>query len=278
MMLTILASCGKADDIVSTSTSSSPIVAQETSTPAEPTLSEETADEPVVLGQWFVEYNESYLGESENTVLFFHSAGCGTCRATEASLKETGVTNGATVLKVDFDADENFELRKKYGVTKYHTFVQVDADGNEIKKWSGSLSDADIQEQLETSLEENISEEVADEVAQSETQEEPTVLAGKFTDYSEDMLGGSENTVLFFHSAGCGTCRATEASLKETGVANGATVLKVDFDADENFELRKKYGVTKYHTFVQVDADGNEIKKWSGSLSDADIQEQLKKN
>ena len=30
------------------------------------------------------------------------------------------------------------DLKKKYGVVYQHTFVQVDKDGNLIKKWSGS--------------------------------------------------------------------------------------------------------------------------------------------
>jgi thioredoxin-related protein len=29
------------------------------------------------------------------------------------------------------------ELAKKYGVTYQHTFVQIDAEGNEVTKWNG---------------------------------------------------------------------------------------------------------------------------------------------
>jgi hypothetical protein len=36
------------------------------------------------------------------------------------------------------DYDNSDELKKKYGVTYQHTLVQVDKDGNLIKKWSGS--------------------------------------------------------------------------------------------------------------------------------------------
>jgi hypothetical protein len=41
-----------------------------------------------------------------------------------------------SILKVDYDKET--ELKKKYGVTYQHTLVQVDKDGNLIKKWSGS--------------------------------------------------------------------------------------------------------------------------------------------
>ncbi len=44
--------------------------------------------------------------------------------------------------------------------------------------------------------------------------------------------------------------------------ANGNEV-KTDYDTER--ELKKKYGVTYQHTFVQVDAQGNQIKKWGGS-------------
>ena len=39
------------------------------------------------------------------------------------------------------------ELKQKYGITTQHTFVQVDADGNEVAKWTGSLTADEIAEQ-----------------------------------------------------------------------------------------------------------------------------------
>jgi hypothetical protein len=38
-------------------------------------------------------------------------------------------------LKTDYDS--NNELKKKYGVTYQHTFVQIDSNGNMITKWNG---------------------------------------------------------------------------------------------------------------------------------------------
>ena len=52
-----------------------------------------------------------------------------------------------TILSTDFD--EHTDLKKKYGVTTQHTFVQVDADGNEIAQWSGGSTLEDVLENIE---------------------------------------------------------------------------------------------------------------------------------
>jgi len=273
LALTILASCGTSND-ASTQVKAD-VVVQETSAPAEQQVIEENIDEPIVLAQWFIEYDESYLGESDSTVLFFHSAGCGSCRATEDSLKETWVTDGTTVLKIDFDDSANFELRKKYGVTKYHTFVQVDAQWNEIKKWGGSLSNDDIQEQLgsweevmekETELMEKTEEVV--EVSNS-TQASAWIYAN----YDASLVGNTENTVLFFHASWCPSCRAADTWISAGEIPLGLTVLKADFDSE--LDLRKQYGVVAQHTFILLDANWNEVKKWVWGTSIEDITEKL---
>lgn len=76
-------------------------------------------------------------------------------------------------------------------------------------------------------------------------------------------------TVLFFHAAWCPSCKSADAALKDAGVPDGVQVVKVDFDG--NADLKKKYGITQQHTFVQVDKDGKQLKKWSGSQSGKDI-------
>jgi hypothetical protein len=45
---------------------------------------------------------------------------------------------------VDFDNET--DLRKKYGVTIQHTFVQIDKDGNSLAKWAGSTTAEEIAE------------------------------------------------------------------------------------------------------------------------------------
>jgi thioredoxin 1 len=75
--------------------------------------------------------------------------------------------------------------------------------------------------------------------------------------------------VYFFHAPWCPTCRATERAIGETGVPDGLTVVKVDFDTET--ALRQRYGVTQQHTFVQVGPDGAALGTWTGSADGAAI-------
>lgn len=85
-------------------------------------------------------------------------------------------------------------------------------------------------------------------------------------------LAGNK-TVYFFAASWCPSCQAADKSLKAEGVPDGLTVVKVDFD--KGTELKKKYGITQQHTFVQVDNSGKELKKWSGSVSGEGIKKQV---
>ena len=77
--------------------------------------------------------------------------------------------------------------------------------------------------------------------------------------------------VLFFHAAWCPTCKEADKNLTgdPASIPAGTTVVKTDFDTAT--ELRQQYGVTVQHTFVQVDATGGQLAKWSGSSTGADI-------
>jgi thioredoxin 1 len=97
-------------------------------------------------------------------------------------------------------------------------------------------------------------------------------VKGSFVDYSPERVAqasADNKTVLFFNASWCPKCQATTAALRSAGVPDGVTVLSVDYDA--NTALRQKYGVTYQHTFVQVDASGNEVAQWSGSADGADV-------
>ena len=99
------------------------------------------------------------------------------------------------------------------------------------------------------------------------------MMAGAYLDQKTyesqmDKRAGTK-VVYFFHAPWCPDCRATDAALLATGVPEGLTVVKVDFDTAT--ELRQKYGVTQQHTFVQVGSDGMQLGKWSGSADGAAI-------
>ena len=83
------------------------------------------------------------------------------------------------------------------------------------------------------------------------------------------------NVVLFFNAGLCSTCKVArdnfETSLDQIPI--DLTIVVVDFDTAT--ELRKLYGVTVQHTFVQIDDSGEAVTKWSGSTTIDEIVEQV---
>ena len=72
------------------------------------------------------------------------------------------------------------------------------------------------------------------------------------------------HVVIFFHAAWCPSCRAADADIlgKLDTIPAGVHILKADYD--QEVALKQKYGVTTQHTFVEVDATGVLVQKWSG--------------
>ena len=92
--------------------------------------------------------------------------------------------------------------------------------------------------------------------------------AGSYEAYGAEkmaMASSTHNVVLFFRASWCPTCISVDKDIKANlgKIPSSLTILDVNYD--NSSELKKKYGVTYQHTFVQVDKDGNMIKKWSGS-------------
>jgi thiol-disulfide isomerase/thioredoxin len=96
---------------------------------------------------------------------------------------------------------------------------------------------------------------------------EMAMMKGSYEAYSPEKISRAESgdVVLFFHAAWCPSCRSLSKNIEEnmTAIPDGVSILKVDYDKES--DLKKKYEVTNQHTLVQVDANGNLIKKWSGS-------------
>ena len=88
---------------------------------------------------------------------------------------------------------------------------------------------------------------------------------GSYETYSPEKLALAANgdVLLFFHAAWCPICRGIEAEINAdvSTIPDGVYILKVDYDTA--IALRQKYGVTVQHTFVQVDASGNALQKFS---------------
>ena len=96
---------------------------------------------------------------------------------------------------------------------------------------------------------------------------ETMMKKGSYEVYTSEKIARAEtgNVVLFFHASWCPSCRGLNADIENNidAIPSGVSILKVDYD--EETELKKKYAVTYQHTLVQVDKDGNLIKKWSGA-------------
>lgn len=87
---------------------------------------------------WYVNYDEAILSAEKKNILFFHAQWCPACRTLEKNLLKSTIPENIQFIKVNFD--QSSELKKKYGVITQHTLVQVDQDGNMIKKVAGALS------------------------------------------------------------------------------------------------------------------------------------------
>jgi thiol-disulfide isomerase/thioredoxin len=90
---------------------------------------------------------------------------------------------------------------------------------------------------------------------------------------SKDMYAEGD-VVLFFNASWCPTCKQARENLEADPAAIPAGLTIVTVDYDDSDELKQKYGVTVQHTFVQVDADGNELAKWNGSVTADEIAKQ----
>jgi thiol-disulfide isomerase/thioredoxin len=125
----------------------------------------------------------------------------------------------------------------------------------------------------------HLAEEMTEEMATSEPMDDMSadaMAAGAYLsleEYQNQMAERADTTVVyFFHADWCPSCRATDESLTTAGIPDGLTVVKVDYDTAN--DLKREYGITQQHTFVQVDRDGTQLAKWTGSVTGEDIKAQ----
>lgn len=113
--------------------------------------------------------------------------------------------------------------------------------------------------------------ETKDTVAQNQ-EETPNAEAvsgeGRYVDYSESAVSSQDydTSILFFHAPWCPQCLAFERDINANQIPDGVQILKVDFDTST--ELKAKHGVTLQTTFVSVNSNGEQLKKWVGYSED----------
>jgi thiol-disulfide isomerase/thioredoxin len=116
------------------------------------------------------------------------------------------------------------------------------------------------------------------EITELVKEEATPLVKGSYEAYNPEKLANAKNgdVVLFFHASWCPSCRALNGDIDKnlSLIPDGVTILKTDYDTQT--ELKKKYGVTSQHTLVQVDENGNMIKKWSGGSKLTSLLGQIK--
>ena len=108
---------------------------------------------------------------------------------------------------------------------------------------------------------------------------EAMMKVGSYEVYSSEkitMASATHDVVIFFRASWCPTCKAVDEDIKAHLKDIPASLTILDVNYDSSTDLKKKYGVTYQHMFVQVDAQGNLIKKWSGSPTLSSLVSEVK--
>lgn len=107
---------------------------------------ENSPQQKTALGR-YVTYSSSVFEEAKDKkrVYFFHAVWCPTCKVVNEAFQnqEDKIPEDVVIFKTDYD--RYTELKNRFAITYQHTFVQVDAQGNEIAKWNGGDIDRLIQ-------------------------------------------------------------------------------------------------------------------------------------
>jgi thiol-disulfide isomerase/thioredoxin len=89
----------------------------------------------------YVEYTQKAFDEAADAktkrVLFFAASWCPSCRGADKNITENleKIPTNVVIFKTDYDKET--ALKTKYGITRQHSFVYVDAKGMALKTWSG---------------------------------------------------------------------------------------------------------------------------------------------
>ncbi|MBI9102752.1 MAG: thioredoxin family protein [Spirochaetales bacterium] len=91
--------------------------------------------------------------------------------------------------------------------------------------------------------------------------------SGGIEDFSdlEDAQNRAESgpVVLFFYADWCPSCRTAMRSIRDgRDQLKDLTILIVNYD--KSAQLKRKYGVTYQHTFVQINPAGESLSTWNG--------------
>jgi thioredoxin 1 len=93
-----------------------------------------------------------------------------------------------------------------------------------------------------------------------------TMMKSGYVEYSQKAFDDAAKMkrVLFFAATWCPSCRGADKEITENikKIPSNVVIFKTDYDTQT--ALKTKYGITRQHSFVYVDAKGAALKKWSG--------------
>lgn len=211
--------------------------------------------------------------------------GTATDKMKDEKMMGTGVVlmNGAITLEED---GKMSQLTKEYvfesGVTVSLTGNVTKKDGTtvQLKEGESAWADGTITKAGADAMMKKEDDTTMKKGETSMVDKGDTMMkAGSYEAYTPEkvaLASATHDVVLFFRASWCPSCRAVDADIKANLSKIPSTLAILDVDYDKSAPLKQKYGVTFQHTFVQVDKDGNLIKKWSGSPTLAALVAEVK--
>lgn len=116
----------------------------------------------------------------------------------------------------------------------------------------------------------NLKSNLAQENTQELQNESDPPEGSRYLAYSKEAFESAKGLkrVYFFHAKWCPTCKTANSEIlsRIDEIPEGVRLFKTDYDTQK--ELKNKYAVTYQHTYVYVDQNGNEVKKWNGGAID----------
>jgi thiol-disulfide isomerase/thioredoxin len=179
-----------------------------------------------------------------------------------------GVVVVGSLIFVGFSSNENDAMTAKENMEKEAMMKEEEMKKAEMmKEEEGAMMEKGEDGAMMEKDEEGAMMEKKEDGAMMEKDEDAAMSAGSYETYAASKIAvasAEKDVILFFKANWCPSCKALDANIKAnlSTIPSNLTILEVDYD--NSTDLKRKYGVTTQHTLVQVDAQGNLIKKWSG--------------
>lgn len=125
----------------------------------------------------------------------------------------------------------------------------------------------------------NNQQEPRSDTAQEFRSDSPSAEPSRYVDFDSLDTDANDQThrILFFKADWCITCNGLDKNIEQNADSIPDDVLIVRVDYDHETELKQKYDVRQQHTLVQIDSDGNAVKKWVLSPSLDHILERIER-